>query len=152
MCLGKPYEITVHQNILMCGRMMDSFLPFSYCSLVRVWFNSPHSWCMLSDLALGDERACKDLVVLDLCAGTLEAHTTVDTMEITLKLDVCTSEGQSTFWSACSTRSRWPCLYNQGTAVDVTGPRSKTSNPGLGSRWDSVNLMNTTGFVQSHID
>lgn len=50
---------------------------------------------MLSDLAPRAERACKDLFVLDLHARTLEAHTPIDTMELTLKLDVCTSEDSS---------------------------------------------------------
>lgn len=153
MCLEKPYGTTVPQNILMCvGAMLNNILSFCCHALVKVWFNSPNFWHMLSDLSTMEDKACHDLVVLDLSAGAVEAHTVGNTKEATLKLAICTSEGWSTFWPACPTRPRWPCLYNKGTAGDITEAGSRTSSLGWGGKWDWVDPMNVTGSnVEAHI-
>ena len=73
--------------------MVKNFHNVSCLSLVRVWFNCPHFWVMLSDLLTGAERPCKDLGRLDLSAGAGEGPTTVNMVEVRPRLGVQMLEG-----------------------------------------------------------
>ena len=83
---------------------------------------------MIPDLFPGEEGACKNLVVLDLNSGAVGAHTTVSMMEGTVKLDVCTSEGQSLSGLPAPLDLRGHVFITRELLESVPGTGSRTSS------------------------